>query len=45
MAVKDQAVIPVVYRPDVAGHSNQLQCIISGWDNNTWDLSDWYKEA
>jgi peptide/nickel transport system substrate-binding protein len=45
MAVKDQAVIPVVYRPGVAGHSNQLQCVISGWDNNTWDLSDWYKEA
>ncbi len=45
MAVKDHAVIPVVYRPGVAGHSNQLQCVISGWDNNTWDLSDWYKEA
>jgi peptide/nickel transport system substrate-binding protein len=45
MAVKDYAVIPVVYRPGVSGASNQLRCEISGWDNNTWDLSDWYKEA
>jgi len=45
MAVNEFVVIPVVYRPGVAGHSNQLNCVISGWDNNTWDLSDWYKEA
>jgi peptide/nickel transport system substrate-binding protein len=45
MPVKAQAVIPVVYRPGVSGASNQLRCVISGWDNNTWDLSDWYKEA
>ncbi|MBX3500505.1 MAG: peptide ABC transporter substrate-binding protein [Alphaproteobacteria bacterium] len=45
LAVKNQVVIPVVYRPGVSGSSNQLRNVISGWDNNTWDLSDWYKEA
>jgi hypothetical protein len=23
----------------------KLNASISGWDNNTWDLSDWYKDA
>ncbi|MGE0422313.1 MAG: peptide ABC transporter substrate-binding protein [Reyranellaceae bacterium] len=45
MAVNNHVVIPVVYRPGVSGAGNQLRCVISGWDNNTWDLSDWYKEA
>jgi len=45
LVVKDQVVIPVVYRPGTAGLANNLRASISGWDNNTWDLSDWYKEG
>jgi hypothetical protein len=25
--------------------ATKLNASISGWDNNTWDLSDWYKDA
>ena len=45
MAVGDQVVIPVVMRPGVAALGTKLMATISGWDNNTWDLSDWYKKA
>jgi hypothetical protein len=25
--------------------NSKLQAEISGWDNNTWAIQDWYKEA
>ena len=45
MAVNDQVVIPVVARPGVAAMNEKLVAVTSGWDNNTWDIQDWYKEA
>ena len=45
IVVNGQVVIPVVYRPTVSAISNKLKAPISGWDNNTWNLSDWYREA
>ena len=45
MVVADHVVIPVVARPGVAAMNGKLAATISGWDNNTWDLQDWYKEA
>ncbi|MFZ5782371.1 MAG: peptide ABC transporter substrate-binding protein [Pseudomonadota bacterium] len=45
MVIKDQVVIPVVMRPGVAALGKKLNAVVSGWDNNTWDLSDWYKDA
>jgi peptide/nickel transport system substrate-binding protein len=45
MVVNNVIVIPVVSRPGVAAMTNKLNASISGWDNNTWDLSDWYKDA
>jgi peptide/nickel transport system substrate-binding protein len=45
MAINDFVVIPVVARPGVAAMAGKLNASISGWDNNTWDLSDWYKDA
>jgi len=45
MVVGDYAVIPVVYRPRVAAISSKLQAPLSGWDNDLWLLSDWYREA
>src|ERR1700730_7497825 len=38
-------VIPVVYRPRVAAVSQQLTARVSGWDNDLWDLRNWYREA
>jgi peptide/nickel transport system substrate-binding protein len=45
MVINQQVVIPVVARPGVAAMTTKLNASISGWDNNTWDLSDWYKDA
>jgi len=45
LVVGDYAVIPVVYRPRVAAISSKLQAPLSGWDNDLWLLSDWYREV
>ncbi len=45
LAVNNQVVIAVVARPGVAAVNSKLVAQMSGWDNNTWDLQDWYKEA
>ena len=45
LVVNDQVVIPVVARPGVAAVNNKLVVELSGWDNNTWDLPNWYREA
>jgi peptide/nickel transport system substrate-binding protein len=41
----DHAVVPVVYRPGVTAVASKLKADISGWDNNTGNLKDWYREA
>ena len=45
LVVEDPAVIPVVYRPRVSAVSHRLKASFSGWDNDMWDLRNWYKEA
>jgi peptide/nickel transport system substrate-binding protein len=45
MAINNQVVIPVVARPGVVAMNSKLVADISGWDNNTWDLPNWFKEA
>jgi peptide/nickel transport system substrate-binding protein len=45
MVVNNQIVIPVVGRPSVVAMSSKLVAAMSGWDNNTWDIQDWYKEG
>ena len=40
-----QAVIPVVNRPKVSAVSHKLRLSISGWDNDLWNLADWYRDA
>ena len=45
MVVGDQVVVPVVYRPRVSAMSRQLRASISGWDNDLWDLQNWYRET
>ena len=43
MAVADAAVIPVVNRRWVAAMSHKLKATLSGWDNDLWDLRNWYR--
>ncbi len=45
LLIGDVAVIPIVYRPRPAGLNSKLVAQLSGWDNNTWMVSDWYREA
>jgi len=41
----DHAVIPIVNRPTVSAVSNKLHAPVSGWDNDFWNLKDWYRDA
>jgi peptide/nickel transport system substrate-binding protein len=45
LVVGDHAVIPDVYRPRVSGMSRQLKAHLTGWDNDLWDLRNWYRET
>jgi peptide/nickel transport system substrate-binding protein len=45
MAVEDVVVIPVVNRRWVAAMSNKLRATLSGWDNDFWNLKNWYRET
>jgi peptide/nickel transport system substrate-binding protein len=45
MAVEDGVVIPVVNRRWVAAMSHKLRASLSGWDNDFWNLKDWYRET
>jgi peptide/nickel transport system substrate-binding protein len=45
LVVNNQVVIPLVMRPGAAGVSSKLVNELSGWDNNTFDLANWFKEA
>ncbi|WP_159585606.1 peptide ABC transporter substrate-binding protein [Chelativorans xinjiangense] len=45
MVIEEVAVIPVVSRPRVAALSNKLHAPLSGWDNYTAHLKDWYRDA
>jgi peptide/nickel transport system substrate-binding protein len=45
MAIQNFVVIPVVARPTTTGISNKLTVELTGWDNNTWDIQNWFKEA
>jgi peptide/nickel transport system substrate-binding protein len=45
LIVNEVAVIPVVNRRWVAVMSNKLKATLSGWDNDFWNLKDWYRET
>jgi peptide/nickel transport system substrate-binding protein len=45
LACGDHAVIPVIYRTRTAAVSHKLKVNISGWDTDTGNLRDWYREA
>ena len=45
LAVNNNVVIPVVARPLATAVKHKLVAELTGWDNNTWDLANWYREA
>lgn len=45
LVIENVVVIPVVHRGGVAAVSSKLHAPLSGWDNNTWNLKDWFRES
>ncbi len=45
LVIENHVVVPVAYRPRVSAAAMKLQAPLSGWDNDLWNLRDWYKEA
>jgi peptide/nickel transport system substrate-binding protein len=45
LVIEGRYIIPVVYRPRVSAVASRLRAPLSGWDNDLWNLKDWYKEA
>jgi peptide/nickel transport system substrate-binding protein len=45
LVCRDGYVIPLLFRPAVAGLANKLQAPLSGWSLSTGSLRDWYREA
>jgi peptide/nickel transport system substrate-binding protein len=45
LVINNNVVIPVVARLGVAAVKDKLVVELSGWDNNTWYLANWYREA
>ena len=45
LVVGDPGVIPDVYRPRVDAMAKNLRVPLSGWDNDFWNLRDWYRET
>ena len=45
MAVNNVVVITLVARLSAVGMANNLVGEISGWDNNSWDLANWYRDG
>jgi peptide/nickel transport system substrate-binding protein len=45
LVIAGRYIIPVVYRPRVSAVAAKLVASLSGWDNDLWNLRDWYKEA
>ncbi|MFZ4651714.1 MAG: peptide ABC transporter substrate-binding protein [Rubrivivax sp.] len=41
----DGYVIPLVFRPRVSAAGSKVVAHLSGWDNDTWALAHWFKEA
>lgn len=45
LVISGRHIIPVVYRPRVSAVAAKLHAPLSGWDNDLWNLRDWYKDA
>ncbi len=45
LVIEGRHIIPVVYRPRVSAVASTLRAPLSGWDNDLWNLKDWYREA
>ena len=45
MVVDDVVVIPLIFRRNVGAGVDALRAPMSGWDNDTWDLPNWFMQV
>src|SRR5437762_9928824 len=45
LVVSDNYILPLLRRPKVAATVNSLRVPVSGWDNDLWQIANWYKET
>ena len=45
MVVDDHYILPEVYRPRVTALKKDIVAPLSGWDNDLWQLANWYRET
>lgn len=45
MVVNDHYILPEVYRPRVTALKKDIVAPLSGWDNDLWQLANWYRET
>jgi peptide/nickel transport system substrate-binding protein len=45
IVIGDHYTLPEVARPAVAALKNGVTAHLSGWDNNLWQLANWYRET
>lgn len=45
LVVGDNYILPIVSRSRVTALSGTLTAHLSGWDNDLWQLANWYREA
>jgi peptide/nickel transport system substrate-binding protein len=45
MLVGDHYILPEVYRPRVTALKSGMTAHLSGWDNDLWQLANWYRET
>ena len=38
-------VVPLINRAEVSAVNKKLKLPLSGWDNDLWDLPDWWRET
>jgi peptide/nickel transport system substrate-binding protein len=45
LVVADNYILPLVRRPKVTALKSSLTAHISGWDNDLYQIANWYREA
>jgi peptide/nickel transport system substrate-binding protein len=45
MVVNDVVVVPLIFRKNVGAGVEALRAPLSGWDNDTWDLPNWFMQV
>jgi peptide/nickel transport system substrate-binding protein len=45
MVVSDHYILPEVYRPRATALKNGVAAPLSGWDNDLWQLANWYRDV